>query len=165
MPLGLTLQILGGVLSITGIIVGLFGVYISPQEETIFNYFNIQKYSSTQSIKSWPEHLGGVDELNLDNIGTLKAYFPRDEYSITLISNVTPIEKSNKNEPGKFETTGTIETNETNQSERILFDLKNPIHIFEFQDRIFNVKLLSISEKQVENVQKAIEYKFGISEK
>ncbi len=141
--------------------------YHSGQGDNIIGdkIINIQKYSSTQFIKSWPEYLGGVDELNLDNIGILKAYFPRDEYSITLISNIIPIGMPDRNESEKFKSTGNIEINETNQSDKILFDLKNPVHAFEFQNRIFNVKLLSITEKQIKDVQKAIEYKFGISEK
>ena len=163
--MGWWFTLIGAILILIGGGFTVAGILLSPKDN-IYRNIIVQKklFSDTQYIKSWPELLGGIDELNLDNTGILKAYFPRDKYSITLISNITPVGMSDKNETGKFQATGIKKINMTNKTDEILFDLEHPIHEFKFQDRVFSVKLLGINEKNIEGVKNAIEYKFGISE-
>lgn len=184
MSLGLTLQIIGGVLSVIGIIVGLIGVYISPQGEHIFSYFQGQThsgsgdnvgrdkiinsiqnlFSETQSIKVLPPSLGGNDRLNLDNVATLKLHVPYSDNSVTLLLDVVVITLPSNTE-GPIKTEG-VKSYNHNSGTIYLFDIiNNKRHEITISDRTFVVTLFSINKLDVPNVSYAIEYEFGISER
>lgn len=144
-----------------GAVLLLCGSLMSPRH----NIF-IQKklFSDKQYIRSWPSHLGGNDRLNLDNLATMKADFPRTESGIVMLLNVTPVEELPVKEEGKFEARD-ITVTQYDDSQKYTFNLNSSkSHKIVAHGRTFVVTLNKIKKVLVEGVPNAIEYEFGISE-
>lgn len=167
MSLGLILQMVGGTLSIIGIVTGLIGVYLSPQGDNIFNFIqNISVrnfFSDTQSIKVLPPSLGGNDQLNLDNVATLQLHVPYSESSITLLLDVVTTSFQPATSEGV--TVEGARTYNHNSGTTYLFDTENnKRHRITIGERNFVVTLLRVKLLDVPDVPVAREYEFGISE-
>ncbi|MCF7835894.1 MAG: hypothetical protein K9M15_02115 [Candidatus Marinimicrobia bacterium] len=121
-------------------------------------------FSDTQFVKLWPSSLGGVDRLNIDNIGTLKASAPYNENSITMYLNVTPLELPPLKVEGRFETQDAQIYRHTDSQKYVFDTQQNKSHKIVLENRIFIVTLNKIKRVELEKVSYAIEYEFGISE-
>ncbi|MDP3763803.1 MAG: hypothetical protein Q8Q92_04150 [bacterium] len=170
MSLGLILQIVGGVLSIGGIMVGLVGIYISPQGDNVVNYFQ-NRFSETQTISSLFAgiNIPGVnksnDRLNLDNAGFL-VYVDRSsssDFEITLALDTIPLRLGGYKSEG-FEVSEIVHLPKHDKQNSYTFDrAENRSHTIQIGNRKFVVKLLEIKAVSKDN-HGGFEYIFGINE-
>lgn len=96
--MGWWLQVVGIALGLIGGACTLVGFIISP-EQTIITTIRAY-FSQTQSIKTMPTFLGGVDNLNLDNLARLKLHVPYSLSEVNLILDVIPRSVEVKTTPG-----------------------------------------------------------------
>mgnify|MGYP001591711657 CR=1 FL=1 len=188
MNIGWWLQFFGGILGVLSAFFLLIGFVISPNEniiKSIKNYYIKQQihygigdniagdkivteikssFSQTQSIKTLPSSLGGIDYLNLDNVATLKLYVPSSLNKVTLLLDVVPISL-----PDQHNKAFIVEDAQYyNQSlgKQYIFDAgENKRHEIEVGGRVFIITLLKIIKLNITDVPGALEYQFGISER
>ena len=179
--MGWWLQAIGGMMAIISAVLLFIGFIISPQENIFRSIKNVwlqihfgsgdnvagnkitqerKLFSDTQYIRFLPTQLGGIDRISLDNIGTMKRYLILSENSLSMILNVSPVEKLS---PVK----GVEDTQiySYGKSQIYLFDTgKNRSHQINTSGRKFVVTLNKIKEFVAKNGIPAKEYEFGISE-
>ena len=145
----------------------------------IFNLPHVKKFSEEQSIKLWPSSLGGNEELNLDNLATLRYLRDATENQITLVLDLVPFKIDEPDDTtvakeghlsvsfntigGKIKFADFVSLNKTDEK-TFLFDKLNKRHIINLENRRFVVTLKSITLRKIPHVHKALECKFGIKE-
>lgn len=150
MSIGLILQFVGGALSILGVVVGLIGIYVSPQGENIVNYFTINQprelYSAHQSVV-WPSMDEDKLYLNLDNFGKIYVWGEGTDNSIAMATNVVPRTSPGIRVPGQFETRNVIMIEGVKGSKKYYFDTdQRQVVEFHIADRRFVVRLVEIKD-------------------
>ncbi len=142
----------------------------------------VKKFSSNQSIRLWPERLGGSFSLDLDNLASLTYLTQIGETGIKLSLNSSFVEI-----PSPVPGNNVIKTKENefivNPLNNPRFEIKdfsvaipdnNPTYEFdaasqkvqyvEINKRRFTVTLNKIIKQNIPLVSSAVEYDFGISE-
>jgi len=160
--MGWWLQVVGIALGLLGGVCTLVGFVISP-EQTIITTIRVF-FSQTQSIKTMPSFLGGIDNLNLDNLARLKLHIPYSLSEVNLILDVIPRTADVKTSPGVSVTDAQIYDH--TRGAIFHFDTgKDKRHEIRIAGRTFVVTLLQIKRLDVAPVANPLEFVFGISEK
>ena len=200
MSFGWWLQLVGMILGVISSVAVIFGFILSPQDNifrsiknTIQIHFGsgdniagekieLTRFSETQFIRLWPEHLGGNDYLNLDNLGKL-VYLEQSKEGILLALNSPQIMIPNPRNSNNLIALGgkTAVANPENSKDFEMRDfsvismndetatyqfdlLKQKTHTIELGGRRFVVTFTKINKPNIPSVSAPIEYEFGISE-
>ncbi|MFA7302479.1 MAG: hypothetical protein WC030_01905 [Candidatus Paceibacterota bacterium] len=141
------------------------------------------RHSAEQSLKLWPESMGGIDTLNLDNAARLEQCGSYDEQHVTLLMDSTSLRVPkprpgervdypdgtsvviNPDESPAFKVEGLRMMIQPKIMQKYVFSLsEQPRHVIVTDHRRFVVSLATIKKHHLPEVAVALEYVFNINE-